>query len=539
MNEAKSGLKDLRRAEVMQDYFYCQILFFLFFAKFQRENPYKRLFGVKFALKLYEFANSGEAGLQSLILSLEKFHFDFYSAQAKNKQPQIGPVIGARSPFMGLSYFHEKDKEFFFGREKFTEELLKAIDEKPIVALAGASGSGKSSVVHAGVIPKLREQGYLIYKFRPGVNPYLAAVNALRISNTDTIERGNAIETRRDARRASSESTELGRSQLELGRAPRVPTGIDFINTLADKRLIVTGTNETGKQTLEVVHEALIREWKRLKEWINVDREFRVWKEKLRYAQAEWETQNREDGHLLRGSGITLAEDWYTKRKGNLSKREIKFIETSIQKRNLEVQARLNAEKKKKRVNRIITFISVAVCALFLLVGYSSLKSFYKSKCSNCCVEGDCVDSVGKYIVDSYASYEGHFLNGMPEGHGAATGIWIDGKYYQYFGKFKKGLFHGYGNIIFMAEENPESKIYQYSGGFENGKRHGQGSFYFFKEKIYFIGKFDQDKPVGEGIRYNSRTKELYKGRVKYVNDPEKGPMILANGRGKLIREEK
>ena len=50
LQEVSRLLNDLRRAEVIQDYFYCQILFFLFFAKFQRENPYKRLFGVNFAL---------------------------------------------------------------------------------------------------------------------------------------------------------------------------------------------------------------------------------------------------------------------------------------------------------------------------------------------------------------------------------------------------------------------------------------------------------------------------------------------------------
>jgi serine/threonine protein kinase len=185
LNEAKSGLKDLRRSEVLHDYFYCQILFFLFFAKFQKENPFKRLFGIKFALKLYEYATSGDIAIQSLINSLENLYFTFSGALPKSKNPQIGPVAGAISPFMGLSYFQEKDKEFFFGREKFIEELLKAIEEKPIIALAGASGSGKSSVVHAGVIPVLRERGYIVYKFRPGANPYNAAINGLLSNNTE------------------------------------------------------------------------------------------------------------------------------------------------------------------------------------------------------------------------------------------------------------------------------------------------------------------------------------------------------------------
>lgn len=179
INEARSGIRYLRRAEVLQDYFYCQVLFFLFFAKFKKEDPYKRLFGVKLAFKLYGYATSGEVAIHSLIDSLENLYFTFSEPPKKNKQPLIGPAPGVRSPFMGLSYFQESDREYFFGREKFTDELLRAIEEKPIIALAGASGSGKSSVVHAGVIPILRERGYLIYKFRPGVNPYQSAINAL------------------------------------------------------------------------------------------------------------------------------------------------------------------------------------------------------------------------------------------------------------------------------------------------------------------------------------------------------------------------
>jgi hypothetical protein len=85
---------------------------------------------------------------------------------------------------------------------------------------------------------------------------------------------------------------------------------IAFINTLTDKRLIMSSTNESGKQTIEIIHEALIQEWKQLKEWINADREFRVWQEKIRYAIDEWDSGNREDGMLLHGSSRVMAEEF-------------------------------------------------------------------------------------------------------------------------------------------------------------------------------------------------------------------------------------
>lgn len=60
IGEAKSGMRDLKRIEVLQDYFYCQALLFFFFAKFQNESPRKRLFGDRLGLKLLAYARSSD-----------------------------------------------------------------------------------------------------------------------------------------------------------------------------------------------------------------------------------------------------------------------------------------------------------------------------------------------------------------------------------------------------------------------------------------------------------------------------------------------
>lgn len=59
-------------------------------------------------------------------------------------------------PYRGLRPFREEDEPFFFGRNSFAETLTDAVLRKPFVAVVGASGSGKSSVVRAGLIPRLR-----------------------------------------------------------------------------------------------------------------------------------------------------------------------------------------------------------------------------------------------------------------------------------------------------------------------------------------------------------------------------------------------
>jgi hypothetical protein len=59
------------------------------------------------------------------------------------------------SPYRGLKKFNAKDKDLFFGRDHLIDELIEAISQSNLVLVLGASGSGKSSVIRAGVIPQL------------------------------------------------------------------------------------------------------------------------------------------------------------------------------------------------------------------------------------------------------------------------------------------------------------------------------------------------------------------------------------------------
>ena len=60
------------------------------------------------------------------------------------------------SPYKGLKRFNFGDREYFFGRDKFIARLFNAVNESPMSFVLGASGSGKSSVVRAGLIPELK-----------------------------------------------------------------------------------------------------------------------------------------------------------------------------------------------------------------------------------------------------------------------------------------------------------------------------------------------------------------------------------------------
>jgi WD40 repeat protein/energy-coupling factor transporter ATP-binding protein EcfA2 len=80
----------------------------------------------------------------------------FDALAALGKQP---PEYKAECPFPGLSSFAEKKyHKFFFGRDELIRDLQKELAKDNFLAVIGTSGSGKSSVVLAGLIPKLKEE---------------------------------------------------------------------------------------------------------------------------------------------------------------------------------------------------------------------------------------------------------------------------------------------------------------------------------------------------------------------------------------------
>ena len=102
-------------------------------------------------------------------------------------------------PYRGLYAFREQDAAWFFGRELFADRLEEAVQSRALVAVVGASGNGKSSVVFAGLLPKLRKDlKWLIADFRPGPGPFEAlAAGLLLLLEPSMTETDRLIETRK------------------------------------------------------------------------------------------------------------------------------------------------------------------------------------------------------------------------------------------------------------------------------------------------------------------------------------------------------
>ncbi|MBU0653918.1 MAG: caspase family protein [Gammaproteobacteria bacterium] len=74
-------------------------------------------------------------------------------------------------PYKGLLTFTKDDSPFFFGRDGMIQQLLDKLSASRFVALLGASGSGKSSLVLAGLLPKLPESDWQVLVMRPTAQP--------------------------------------------------------------------------------------------------------------------------------------------------------------------------------------------------------------------------------------------------------------------------------------------------------------------------------------------------------------------------------
>ena len=122
------------------------------------------------------------------------------------------PVIARpERPYPGLRPFDEKEWAIFFGREEMIDEVIGRLAESRLVLIHGISGSGKSSLVRAGVLPKLALQyrrhdaPWLTCAMRPSGGPLwnLAAEFAGLEGRAGDLEHIDAIASRFSARSAS------------------------------------------------------------------------------------------------------------------------------------------------------------------------------------------------------------------------------------------------------------------------------------------------------------------------------------------------
>jgi TPR repeat protein/energy-coupling factor transporter ATP-binding protein EcfA2 len=145
-----------------------------------------------------------------------------------------GAVREAICPYRGLDAFREEDAAFFFGRGSASEaespigQLVRKVHEHSFVMLVGRSGSGKSSLIYAGLLPALRRERdrfWNVLSLRPGPTPLRALAAAFNPRKDDEGAAEYATKITNEADRLKAADPELLSHMIceELDRAEGKP----------------------------------------------------------------------------------------------------------------------------------------------------------------------------------------------------------------------------------------------------------------------------------------------------------------------------
>ena len=141
-------------------------------------------------------------------------------------------------------------------------------------------------------------------------------------------------------------------AELDLERNEDVA---DVLATLADSRLVTV-----GEGSVEVAHEALLREWPRLREWIEEDAEGRRLRRHITQAATEWDAAGRDQGELYRGARLAAALEWTADHALDLNELERDFVTES---REVSEQETKRARRTNRRLRALLAGVAVLLAA--------------------------------------------------------------------------------------------------------------------------------------------------------------------------------
>jgi WD40 repeat protein/serine/threonine protein kinase len=127
----------------------------------------------------------------------------------------------------------------------------------------------------------------------------------------------------------------------------------------------------TRTPTVEVAHEALIREWGRLREWLDTSRSDVRLQRLLAVAATEWHESNQDQSFLLRGGRLLQFEEWYATSTISMTPEERRFLEASIKERErqdaIEAERQANERQLEYRARQRLRFIIVTLAVASLI----------------------------------------------------------------------------------------------------------------------------------------------------------------------------
>ncbi|MGB3188113.1 MAG: CHAT domain-containing protein [Limnoraphis sp.] len=150
----------------------------------------------------------------------------------------------------------------------------------------------------------------------------------------------------------------------------------DLVRRLAneDARLVVTSRNSvTGKEEVEVAHEALIRHWSKLQEWLNTNRNDLQIRERIRQQAEDWKQESKEECLLLQGGRLEDAERLLCQNPQFFNQQEADYI---------KVCSAFREQKQRQEIQKLRKWVSALTVALVMAVG-SGLFAFRQATIAN------------------------------------------------------------------------------------------------------------------------------------------------------------
>ena len=136
-----------------------------------------------------------------------------------------------------------------------------------------------------------------------------------------------------EAKRLFVELVQVGASSKQYARRPCAKADLDLLDErlwpvaqrLAHRRLLVT----TDGPGVDVVHEALFRQWGRLAGWIEEGRDLLLWRQRVKERCREWDQAGRHPDELLSGNTLDEAKRWLVTHSAALNQLEKTYIDAS------------------------------------------------------------------------------------------------------------------------------------------------------------------------------------------------------------------
>ena len=163
----------------------------------------------------------------------------------------------------------------------------------------------------------------------------------------------DADDVRRRVRRSELESLDVARRSVDR-----------VLDAFGAARLLTFDRDPiTRGPTVEVAHEALLREWEQFREWATERRASLLTRARFESAMEEWSTSGQAEDHLPTGGRLAQFEEWATDPLASLAAREESFLDAAAARRDRE-----HGERRRRRRSVLGGFAAAAVVAIVLAV---------------------------------------------------------------------------------------------------------------------------------------------------------------------------